>query len=106
MEVTDSEPARVYTKPHLITEEDTEPYYCPDCARCLGYSYKSFQKHISRYTGHCKVKFAGSRLYGCKYCKLEFYNLNGLSTHYRRFGDGCKIRQITMNKKRYAIQLL
>ena len=105
MEVTDSEPARDYTKPHLITEEDSNPYYCPDCGRCLGYSYNFFQKHISMYTGHCKVKFAGSRLYGCKYCKLEYHALHDLATHYKTFGDACKTRQITMNKKKHPIQL-
>ena len=97
MEVTDSVPSRDCTKPHLITEEDSNPYYCPDCGRCLGYSYKSFQIHISMYTGHCKDKFAGKRLYGCKYCNLEFIKLQNLSTHYKTFGDACKTRQITMN---------
>ena len=99
MEVTASEPARDYTKPHLITEEDSNPYFCPDCGRCLGYSYNFFKMHISRYTGHCKKKFAGSRLYGCKYCKLEFHKLHHLERHCKTFGDACKTRQITMNKK-------
>ena len=103
MEVTDSEPARVYTKPHLITEEDSNPFYCPDCGRCLGYSYNSFQVHISRYARHCKKKFAGRRLYGCKYCKLEFIELHNLAIHYKTFGDACKTRQVTMNKKKYAL---
>ena len=102
MEVTDSELARDYTKPHLITEEDSNPYYCPDCGRCLGYSYRFFQIHISRYTGHCKEKFAGRRFYGCKYCMLEFNQLYSLATHYKRFGDTCKTRQITMNSNTFS----
>ena len=101
MEITDSEPARDYTKlplPHLITDKDSNPYYCPDCGRCLGYSYKSFQMHVGRYTGHCREKFAGRRLYGCKYCKEEFHELHNLTIHKKRFGDGCKAKQITINK--------
>ena len=102
MKVTDSEPARDYTKPHLITEEDSKPYYCPDCGRCLGYSYKSFQIHIGRYTRHCKEKFAGIRLYACKYCNEEFHELHHLAKHYKTFGDACKTRQITMNLNNFS----
>ena len=102
MEVTDSEPARDYTKPHLITEEESNPYYCPDCGQCLGYSYKIFQTHISMYKGHCKEKFAGSTLYGCKYCKQEFSKLYSLVRHYKTFGDACKTRQITMNSNNFS----
>ena len=104
MKITDSEPARDYTKPHSITEGDSRPYYCPDCGRCLGYSYNYFQVHIGRYTGHCRKKFSG-RLYGCKYCKLEFSQLRTLATHQRRFGDACKTSQIIMNTKKHLIQL-
>ena len=106
MEVTDSDPARDFTKPNLMTEEDSNPYYCPDCGRCLGFSYKSFQMHVGRYTGHCKEKFAGRRLYGCKYCKEEFHDFHHLATHNKTFGNACKTRQITMNKKKHPIQLL
>ena len=62
--------------------------------------------HIGRYRGHCKEKFAGRRLYGCKYCKEEFIELHHLATHYKTFGDACKTRQITINITKYAIQLL
>ena len=100
MEITDSEPTRYYTKlhsPHLITDKDSILYYCPDCGRCLGYSYKSFQYHIKMFAGHCKDKFAGRRLYGCKYCKREFPEISNLAKHNESFGVACKTRQITMN---------
>ena len=39
---------------HLMTEENSVPYYCPDCGKGMGYSFLSFQKHLNRYGRLCR----------------------------------------------------
>ena len=84
---------------HLMTEENSVPYYCPDCGKGMGYSFLSFQKHLNKYGRLCREVFAGSTFYTCEYCKADYANQKYFNIHKRTFGKSCKTKQILGNNK-------
>ena len=90
---------------HLITEGDCQLFYCPDCGRCLGYSFTSYKSHITRFRGSCKEKFVGKTLYTCEHCKHEFVTLGNLKTHHSVNGDLCKRKQTSLNQNQIMFNL-
>ena len=84
---------------HLMTKENSVPYYCPDCGKGMGYSFLSFQKHLNKYGRLCREVFAGSTFYSCEYCKADYANQEYFNNHKKTFGKSCKTKQILGNNK-------
>ena len=82
----------------MMSEENTDPHYCQECGRGLGYSLRTIKVHSSRYKGLCKTRFRGHTLYTCQYCKMDLTSQFNLNSHNRMFGKNCKALQISRNR--------
>ena len=99
IEITSSDNEALSPLSYLPMEENIDPYYCPDCGKGLGYSLSSFNAHV-RNEEFCKQYNSGKIFYTCQYCKIDYSRLHTLKKHNKKFGNSCKTRQISLNRKK------
>ena len=87
-----------YTKNDLITSQGTDPHYCLECGKGVGYSIHSFRSHFRVSRGLCKSTNEGKRFHRCLYCKTDFLKSSSLRDHNARFGHKCKAWQLSLNR--------